>query len=116
LWANEKKGTIFLDFGYKHFMLYRYQNTSMLNLQNMLKPINLHLHNVQTGAITGGRFLGTKGHSLECFVWWQYQHTRNKYYQISQFAGFNSNYKEVDLQKVNSKFRPFVEFRANVVF
>jgi len=116
LWTNDKKGTFFLDFGYKHFMLYRYQNTSMLNTQNMLKPINLHIHNVQTGAITGGRFLGTKGHSLECFVWWQYQHTSNKYYQISQFAGFNSNYKEVDLQKVSNKFRPFVDFRANVMF
>lgn len=116
LWTNAAKGTFFLDFGYKHFMLYRYQNTSMLNLQNMLKPINLHIHNVQTGAITGGRFLGAKGHSLECFVWWQYQQTSNRYYEISQFAGFNSNYKEVDLAKKNSKFRPFVECRANILF
>lgn len=111
-----KKGKIWIDIGYKHFYLYRYQNTAMYNLQNIVKPINLHILNYQTGLITGIRWFNDKRTSYDCTFWWQYQQQYYKYFLISQFSTFQSNYKEIDLQKTNRYFRPFIDFKLNFFF
>ncbi|MFN0201889.1 MAG: hypothetical protein ACKVTZ_10225 [Bacteroidia bacterium] len=105
----KEKGKLAFEFGYKHFQLMRHQNTSMINIRNVLEPINLHIRNFQTGAITGVRWYGKSQNTLNVLIWWQYQYLDNRYRSINAFSGFNNNYQESELQKVGRFFRPFAD-------
>ena len=114
--SPSKSFNMFLDLGYKHFSQLRFQNTSMTNLQNILTPINLHIRNHQTGPVTGFRFLHRKPANFEVSIWWQIQYQDNKYRETAQLISLATNYRELDLQKVNIHFRPFFRVQANIFF
>lgn len=116
LFQQAEKGSLWFDAGYKHFYLYRYQNTAMYDLQNILIPINLHILNFQTGPVTGIRWLGKKRNNYDCTLWWQYQQQYYHYQTIAQFTTFQSNYKEFDLQKITRHFRPFIDAKIDLFF
>ena len=116
LFQQSEKGSLWFDAGYKHFYLYRYQNTAMYDLRNTFRPINLHILNFQTGPVTGIRWLGKKRNSYDCTLWWQYQQQYYHYQLIPQFTTFQSNYKEVDLQKITRHFRPFMDVKVDLFF
>ncbi|MBX7242913.1 MAG: hypothetical protein K1X92_14320 [Bacteroidia bacterium] len=116
LFQKEGKGTAWLDFGYKHFYLFRFQNALMYDTLNILTPINLHIRGFQTGPLTGIRWLGKKNASIETMIWWQYQLQDNRYSKIDKFPPSLISYKEVDLLKVNIAFRPFGEIKVQYFF
>lgn len=116
LFQKNEKGSLWFDAGYKHFYLYRYQNTAMYDFQNIFRPINLHILNFQTGPVTSIRWLGKKRNNYDCSFWWQYQQQYYDYQIINQFTTFQSNYKEVDLQKITRYFRPFMDIKVDLFF
>ena len=116
LFQKEKKGTAWIEFGYKHFYLFRFQNTLMYDTMNVLTPINLHIRSFQTGLLTGFRWLSVKNASIETLIWWQYQLQDNRYERINKFPPSLTNYKEVDLLRKNTAFRPFAAFKVQYFF
>lgn len=102
-----------LEGGYKHFSQLRYLNTSMLSLQNILTPINLHIRTHQTGPTTGFRILSRDGNSLETIVWWQLQHQSYKFSEIERFTSLSAGYREASLIEPEINLRPFIELRLN---
>lgn len=113
--VNQQNGhLLWLDFGYKHFFLNRYQNTAMFDLQNVLKPINLHIRNIQTGFLTGARWSYQGKYSVEGMLWWQIQNIDNRYHLLPAFSTLSASYREEDLQRVQRAFRPFVTLTLNM--
>ena len=104
-----------LDLGYKHFSQLRYQNTSMISLQNVLTPINLHIRSHQTGPQTGIRLVHRRPASLELAIWWQLQVQDYQYREVESFSTLSANYREQLLQSVAINFRPFVKLQANIL-
>ncbi|MEO1448695.1 MAG: hypothetical protein AAFV07_04160, partial [Bacteroidota bacterium] len=60
LFTQSKTRRYQLDVGYRQFSRLRYLNTSMLNLRNVLTPINLHIRYHQLGPVTGIRIVDRK--------------------------------------------------------
>ena len=110
-WENAR---IFLNVGYKHFSQFRFQNTSMTNLNNVLTPINLHIRYHQTGAQTGIRFIHRKPASLDLNIWWQLQIQNFKFRELEAFSSLGRNYRETDLRKTTLFFRPFMQLDMNI--
>ncbi len=109
------RSALFLDLGYRHFSQFRYQNTTMINLQGILSPINLHVRSHQTGPQTGIRFRNSKAASIECAVWWQVQYLDNLFSPIAFFPSNISSLREENLQKTDIHFRPFLKLQLNWV-
>lgn len=116
LFQQEKKGAAWFDFGYKHFYLFRFQNVLMYDTTNILTSINLHIRNFQTGPLTGFRVMGKKNTSYDIMIWWQYQLQDNRYKKIDKFPLSLMSYKETDLIKKNTAFRPFAEVKILFFF
>lgn len=104
-----------VDAGYKHFSQIRHLNTSMISLQNILTPINLHIRSHQTGPVTGLRFIHKRPGSLELSVWWQLQYQDFVFREIDSFTTLSANYREEVLRDQQFHFRPFVKLQANVL-
>lgn len=97
----------FLDVGYKHFQQLRFQNTSMIDNQGFLRPINLHIRNAQTGFVTGIRYQ-SGNNTLKLNVWWQIQSLDYKFLAIPAITSLAATYQERDLRQKTVAFRPFV--------
>lgn len=110
-WENSR---LFLNVGYKHFSQFRFQNTAMTNLSNILTPINLHIRYHQTGPQTGIRFIHRKPASLDLNVWWQFQVQNFKFFELEQFSTLGRNFREEDLIKTTLFFRPFMQLEMNI--
>lgn len=110
-WENAR---IFLNLGYKHFSQFRFQNTSMTSLSNILTPINLHIRYHQTGVQTGIRFIHRKPASLDLNIWWQVQIQDFKFRELEAFSTLGRTYRETDLRKTNIFFRPFMQLDMNI--
>ena len=106
---------LYFDFGYKHFSQFRFQNTSMTSLENILTPINLHIRNHQTGPVTGLRFLHRKPANAEFTIWWQFQYQDYKYNEIDQLITLATNYQEAVLREALINFRPFFRIQLNII-
>jgi len=102
-----------LEAGYKHFSQLRFLNTSMLSLQNILTPINLHILTHQSGPTTGFRILARDGSSIEASVWWQLQGQDFRFFEIERFTTLSAGYREADLGRGKVSLRPFVHLRLN---
>ncbi|MEM7655618.1 MAG: hypothetical protein AAF399_05770 [Bacteroidota bacterium] len=110
-----EKTRIQVDVGYKHFSQLRYLNTSMISLQNVLSPINLHIRSHQTGPQTGIRLVNRRPASLELSIWWQLQVQDFRYEEVASFSTLSANYREEILQNTEIAFRPFVRLQANIL-
>lgn len=108
-----KSTAIFLDLGYKHFSQTRYFNTSMISLDNLFVPINLHTRNFQTGPQTGFRVRRKNPASIELNVWWQIQYQDNIYQEIDQLTSVSASFREDKLIQDVSRFRPFIKLSLN---
>ncbi|MFK7920846.1 MAG: hypothetical protein AB8H47_02770, partial [Bacteroidia bacterium] len=105
---------LFFDFGYKHFSQLRYTNTAMINISNVLTPINLHIRNHQTGPTTGLRLRLRNPASIEASVWWQLQYLDNKFFEVERFTTLSSSYRESQLSVPKVNFRPFFQLKLNL--
>jgi hypothetical protein len=121
-WVNKwqlkspvENSALFLDLGYKHFSQLRLLNTSMVNLSNVLTPINLHIRNHQTGPTTGFRFRTPKPASISVWIWWQLQYQDFRFHEIDDFTTLSSNYREATLNEAKVNFRPFFRLELNVL-
>jgi len=102
-----------LEVGYKHFQQLRFQNTSMTDLANRLQAINLHINNLQSGPVTNVRH--TQGrNSVQASVWWQVQHLGYRYQPLTRAGSPAASYRESDLVKPQTSFRPFVSLTMGV--
>jgi hypothetical protein len=111
-----KKASLFFDSGYKHFLLSRFQNTAMTDLGNTLVPINLQDRTFQTGPLTGLRLKRRDRSSVELLVWWQYQLHLFDYEEIPSLTTLLAAYKETDLLKRQTDFRPFIDLKLSWYF
>ncbi|MEL6672703.1 MAG: hypothetical protein AAFR61_10950 [Bacteroidota bacterium] len=111
-WQNSR---LFLDLGYKHFSQFRFQNTSMTSLLNVLTPINLHIRSHQTGAVTGLRLFHRRPATVDLSVWWQIQVQDFKYKELDAFSSITTNYREEVLQQRQVNFRPFLKLDLDVM-
>lgn len=117
IFQSNKNHSIWINVGYKHFHLYRLQNTLMYDKQNILSPINLHKRNFQTGFITGIKWNHTSLYSyLDFSVWWQYQRQDNIYRTIPTFPSTLSIYQVSDLEKISQAIRPYWDVKINIRF
>lgn len=111
------KGTPFYilgEFGYKHAGRFRYLNTSMTSLENVLTPINLHVRTRQTGPKTSLRWIGKQGRELlQVGIWWQWQIQDYVYKELEEFLSLSANFREAQLMEVDLTFRPFITLRLN---
>ncbi|TAE61261.1 MAG: hypothetical protein EAZ89_00770, partial [Bacteroidetes bacterium] len=114
LLPKSRKNHLVLDIGYKHLSQLRYLNTSMISLQFILTPINLHIRTHQSGPVTGIQMRIGKNSSLNASVWWQLQYTDYRYRQVESFTSLSASYKEELLQQKEVFFRPFVKLEARV--
>ncbi|MEM6343847.1 MAG: hypothetical protein AAF927_08205 [Bacteroidota bacterium] len=105
---------LFFDFGYKHFSQLRFTNTAMINLSNILTPINLHIRNHQTGPTTGLRLRLRNPAFIEASVWWQLQYLDNKFFAVESFSTLSSSYRESELIIPKVNFRPFFQLKLNL--
>lgn len=120
-WKNtfrqQIKGTPYAflgEIGYKHAGRFRYLNTSMTSLENVLTPINLHIRTRQTGPKTSVRWLGKQGRELmQLGIWWQWQIQDYVYKEAADFFTLSANFREAQLREVDLTFRPFITFRLN---
>lgn len=103
-----------LSAGYRHFTQLRFLNTSMINLSNLLTPINLRIRSHQTGPTLGARMNGRRGTELDLTVWWQWQIQDFKFKAAEQFTTLSASYREDRLQEVEQAFRPFIKLRVGV--
>lgn len=115
LTQSGKSSLLFLDFGYKHFSQLRYLNTSMVNLANILTPINLHIRNHQTGPTTGIRFRMRNAASASFSLWWQLQYQDFLFREIESFTTLSSQYREAGLNEAKVNFRPFFQLELNLI-
>ena len=120
-WENQyrlkspfKRSRLFLDFGYKHLNQLKYQNTAMLNSENVLVPINLHSRNRQTGPVTGFRLLKRAPASITLSVWWQLQVQDFEFLEVERFSTLSASHRQADLESITTSFRPFIQFQANM--
>ena len=104
-----------LEAGYKHFSQLRYFNTSMINLENILTPINLHNRSHQTGPVTGAQVRRRGRGSLSLSVWWQLQYQDFRYREIARLTTLSTGYREADLRRAQVNFRPFLKLEFNLV-
>ncbi len=102
------------DFGYRHAGRFRFLNSSMTSLENVLTPINLHIRTQQTGPSTGIELMGRQGSLFELDLWWQWQIQDFVYDEVSRFSTLSSNYQEEQLRRVDLSFRPFIRLRLNL--
>lgn len=116
LWNGQplKKVRIETSFGYRHFVQWRYQNTSMTALSGGLKTINLHIGTAQTGPVTALRWQRFP-HSVSCEVWWQWQRQQAQYSPIAGAATSGASWREADLQPKAFVLKPFVQLQLNVL-
>ncbi|MEL6652543.1 MAG: hypothetical protein AAFQ87_17210, partial [Bacteroidota bacterium] len=112
--SQKENRLMFFDFGYKHFSQLRFTNTAMINLSNILTPINLHIRNHQTGPTTGFRLRLRNPASIEASVWWQLQYLDNKFFEVDRFTTLSSSYRESELRVPKVNFRPFFQLRLNL--
>ncbi len=103
-----------IDGGFKHVAQLRYLNTSMVNLQNLLTPINLRQRNHQIGPVTGGSWKRRNGMSISASVWWQWQVQTNRITLVERLTTLNTSFREEELRIPLVNFRPFIQFQANV--
>lgn len=117
LFPKSKTNDIYLNIGYKHFSLFKFQNALMYDNNNILVPINLHKRNFQTGIITGLKWNRKKQFSfLDFSVWWQYQRQDNLYTPIGIFPSTLVSYQESELQRVSVAIRPYWDIKINFKF
>ena len=108
-----KASVISLNAGYKHFILSRRFNTSMIDLSNTFQPINLKDKNFQTGPQTGIQIKKRDQSSISLSIWWQYQFQKYKFKTIEDLTTLSSTFREEDLLVVTRTFRPFIKLRLN---
>lgn len=108
-----KNTLLLLDLGYRHFTQLRYQNTSMISLDSILTPINLHNRNHQTGPQTGIRIRNSRQASIDFSVWWQIQVQNNKFSPLDFFPSTLGGFREENLRKTDVFFRPFLKLQLN---
>ncbi|GAB4423148.1 MAG: hypothetical protein OHK0039_39650 [Bacteroidia bacterium] len=102
-----------LDLGWQHLSQLRYQNTSMISLENILTPINLHIRNHQTGPLTGLLYRHLRRGSIEASVWWQMQIQDYTYAELARFSTLSASFREDVLQQTELTFRPFLKLQVN---
>jgi hypothetical protein len=100
--------------GYRHFSQFRYLNTAMTSLENLLTPINLGILVYQTGPTTGLRLRMRGGGSLEASVWWQWQVQAYRYREIPELITLSASYQEEVLQAREVSLRPFLHLSLNL--
>ncbi|MEM7659675.1 MAG: hypothetical protein AAF399_26415, partial [Bacteroidota bacterium] len=110
-----EKSRLFLDVGWRNRSQLRFLNTSMLSLENILVPINLHINNHQTGPTTGARVLFKQGGSIAFSLWWQAQIQNFNFFEVDNFTSLSANFEESELNKTNFIFRPFFKLNLNLV-
>ncbi len=120
-WQNQyrlkspfKRSRLFADFGYKHLNQRKFQNTAMLNTENVLVPINLHIRSRQTGPVTGFRLIKRAPASISLSIWWQLQIQDFEFREVERFSTLSASYRQQDLETVTTTFRPFIQFQANM--
>jgi len=113
LTPKQKKFQLLLNPGYKHFSQSRFLNTAMIDLNNFLQPINLHIQNLQSGPLTSIQILTPAGSNIELSIWWQYQRQRFRYIPIENLTTLAATYREENLLSGTRNFRPFTRLQLN---
>ncbi|MFK7972208.1 MAG: hypothetical protein AB8F95_17695 [Bacteroidia bacterium] len=93
--------------GYKHFSQIRRLNSSMTSLENKIEGINLAIRTFQTGPVTQLRIRNRRGGTFSLSFWWQYQHSDFTFDRLDQLVSAGANYREIDLVRITTGFRPF---------
>ncbi|MEM6261322.1 MAG: hypothetical protein AAGI38_02360 [Bacteroidota bacterium] len=110
-----KSTQFFAEVGYKHFSQTRRQNTSMIDAENVLQPINLRIRTIQTGPLTA-LIMRRKGvQLLNLGLWWQYQLQDFQFSRTEKLTTLTATFRESALQEVATAFRPFIQLKANIV-
>ena len=109
----EKKIRIYGDVGYKHFDQTKRLQSSMFNLNNELKSINLRQINLQTGPVLAIGLRGSRQSSIDLSVWFQYQIRKNKFKETNGVNLYGTTQNEADLRERSALLFPYVNLNLN---
>ncbi len=105
-----------LEAGLKHYRQGKRFQSAMYDESGNLVPIFLRQINMQTGPITNAGYRNSKNLSFQLQTWWQLQIGKNRFDEGGSLVTITSPKSEKDLQLIETKLRPFVQFGLSWVW
>jgi len=116
LGLKDKKSTLLMELGYKHFSQTKKFKAPMVGFDNMLKTISLRQVTQQTGPLISFGYRNRNQSSIDMDLWLQIQVRKNRFRELTDVTVVGSAYYEGDLRTTSIEVRPYPNIKVNYFF
>ena len=116
LTPKNKKATVLLEFGMKHFGQTKKFKAPMVGTDNLLKTISLRQVTRQTGPLLNIGYRHRNQSSIDLNMWFQFQIRRSRFRELDGVTVIGAAFYEDDLRRTTLEIRPYPSIRINYFF
>lgn len=116
LGASNKKSSLFIEGGYRHFNQSKKFKAPMIGEDNLLKTISLRQVTLQTGPQISFGYRDRRRSTIDFLLWMQFQVRKNRFSELNDIQAIGAAYFESDLREVATEIRPYPTLRVSYFF